>query len=205
VGGVAIAVATFGDDSWRHTAETHALASAETFGVPVVYRHAETLWGARNECLQATDTEHIIYLDADDELEPGYVDAMMRGPEADVRVPHVRYVTPGQPEPQPVMPRVVGHRHHRPCRPQCLRDGNWIVIGAMARTQMVRDVGGWRDYGYEDYDMWLRCHLAGYTIDIAPGAVYRANVNPGSRGRYTAAESLRHHRAVAAANGVPSP
>lgn len=200
--GVTICVATFGDETWVDTAQRMAIPSAGATGATVVHRHAETIWGARNACLAEVTTDHVIYLDADDELEPGYLDAMGRV-AGDVRVPYVRYVTPRQPPRAPIMPRVAGHRHV--CQPVCLTAGNWIVVGAMARTQMMIDVGGWRAFGWEDWDMWLRCHLAGHTITVAPGAVYRAHVHPGSRGRYSRAESLRHHRAVAAANGVPSP
>lgn len=200
--GVTVCVATFGDPSWLDTAQRVAIPSATATGAPVVHRHADTIWDARNACLAEVTTPHVIYLDADDELEPGYLPAMCLA-TGDVRVPHVRYVVPRQPPPAPIMPRVAGHRHT--CQPACLVHGNWIVIGAMASTEMIRDVGGWRAFGWEDWDLWLRCHLAGHTITVAPGAVYRAHVHPGSRGRYSRAESLRHHRAVAAANRIPSP
>jgi glycosyltransferase involved in cell wall biosynthesis len=203
---VTIVVATFGDPSYQQMAETVAVPSARATGCPVVAVHGDSIHGARNAGLAAAETEWVIYLDSDDELEPGYVDAMLAG-RGDVRVPRVRYVTEGEPVPDPRMPKVVGprHRRHVECTQSCLVDGNWIVIGAMARTQLLRDIGGWRDLGWEDWDLWLRCHLAGAVITPAPGAVYRANRRPGSRGGYTPAESLAHHRAVAAANGVPSP
>jgi glycosyltransferase involved in cell wall biosynthesis len=200
---VTICVATFGDQRWRHTAHDTAIRSAEAFGVPVVAVHGTTLHGARNACLDQAQTEFVIYVDGDDLLEPGYITAMAAS-SADVRAPRVRYVTdPGALTPAPVMPRVVGHQHV--CTQACLPEGNWIVVGAQARTQLLRDVGGWRDFGWEDWDLWLRCHLAGARIEPVPDAIYRAHVHPGSRGRYTQAESLAHHRAVAAANGVPSP
>jgi glycosyltransferase involved in cell wall biosynthesis len=198
VAGVTIAVATFGADHWRQVAEQHALPSAYATGAPVVYAHGASIHGARNACLDQVKTEHVIYLDADDELESGYLDAMATV-DADIRVPVVRYVTNPNRLPAPSMPKVVGHHHS--CSAECLPCGNWIVIGAMARTKLLRDVGGWRDFGWEDWDLWLRCHLAGATIKPASGAVYRANVHPNSRGRYTAEESRRHHLAVAEANG----
>jgi glycosyltransferase involved in cell wall biosynthesis len=204
---VSIVVATFGDDSYRTMAEQVAIPSAEATGCPVIPVHGDTIHGARNTGLEQVLTEFVIHLDSDDQLEPGYVDAMLAG-TGDVRVPRVRYVTPGQPEPAPVMPRVVNgrrHRRHPACTQACLVDGNWIVIGAMASTQLLRDIGGWRDYGWEDWDVFLRCHLAGAVILPCPDAIYRANRRANSRGGYTAAESLAHHRAVAAACGVPSP
>jgi glycosyltransferase involved in cell wall biosynthesis len=198
---VTICVATFGDQQWRHTAHDTALRSAETLGVPVVAVHGTTIHGARNACLSQVQTEFVIYIDGDDLLEPGYLDAMAAS-SADVRVPRVRYVTDtSRPLPAPGMPRVVGHHHPHPCTQECLPCGNWIVIGAQVRTQFLRDIGGWRDYGWEDWDLWLRCHLAGARVEPVPDAIYRANVHPGSRGRYGLEESLRHHIAVAEANG----
>jgi glycosyltransferase involved in cell wall biosynthesis len=204
---VSIVVATFGDESYRELAERVAIPSAEATGCPVIPVHGDSIHGARNTGLAQVETPWVIYLDSDDQLEPGYVDAMLAG-TGDVRPPRVRYVTPGQQPPAPVMPKVVNgprHRRHPACTQACLPDGNWIIIGALARTQLLRDIGGWRDLGWEDWDCWLRCHLAGATITPCPDAIYRANRRPNSRGGYTAAESLAHHRAVAAANGVPSP
>jgi glycosyltransferase involved in cell wall biosynthesis len=195
---VTVCVATFGDTSWCRTAEQVALPSARATGAQVVYAHADTLWNARNAALDHVDTTWVVYLDADDELEDGYLNAMDAA-TGDVRVPRVRYVTDPARLPKPVMPRVAGHRHV--CTPACLPCGNWIVIGAQASTQLLRDVGGWRAYGWEDWDLWLRCHLAGAHIQPVPAAIYRAHVHPGSRGRYTQEESLRHHLEVAAANG----
>jgi len=194
---VTICVATFGEQRWRHTAHNVALRSAEKFGVPVVAVHGASIHGARNACLPQVTTEWVIYVDGDDELEPAYLDAMA-AVDGDVRVPYARYVN-GSHVPQPVMPRVAGHRHV--CTQQCLPEGNWIVIGAAVRAGLLREIGGWRAFGWEDWDVWLRCHLAGARIEPAPGAVYRAHVHPGSRGRYSLEESLRHHLAVAAANG----
>jgi glycosyltransferase involved in cell wall biosynthesis len=199
-----IVVATYGDEKWKEIAETTSLPSARSFGVPVVYRHGDTLHGARNACLDAVETEFVIYLDADDELEPGYVEHMTSA-SGDVRVPSVRYQVPGQPSPEARILKVAGHDHPGLCTPSCLRQGNWIIVGAGVRTQLVRDVGGWRDFGYEDYDLWVRCYLAGADIQIVPEAVYRVLVRPGSRGQYSQADAIKHHRAVARANGVDLP
>lgn len=197
---VTVAVATFGDEWWRTLAHTRAIPSAERLGVPVVHAHADTLHDARNAALALVDTPWLITLDADDELEPGYVQAMARG-VADVRAPSVRYVR-GSALVAARMPRVAGHSHA--CVADCLTQGNWLVVGACVRTQLVRDVGGWRDFPvYEDWDVWLRCHLAGATIEAIPEAVYRAHVRPDSRNRGQAhAAKLAAHRAIEAANGL---
>lgn len=208
---VTIAVATFGDERWSETAGRVAVPSAVATGAWVIHCHSrcDSMHTARQACLDAVTTEWIINLDADDELEVGYLQAMMAA-SGDVRVPRVRYVTGQGRESAPVFPKVVWpearHRRHRPCMGECLVDGNWVVIGAMARTQLLRDVGGWRDFAYEDWDMWLRCHLAGAGFEPVPGAVYRAHGRLTGRGlNGDAAAMLAAHRAVAEANGVATP
>jgi GT2 family glycosyltransferase len=200
---VTIAVSTFGSDWWQELACHRAVPSARKQGVPVVCCHADTLQDARNGSLDQVKTEWIIYLDADDELEPGYVETMLSR-TADLRAPMVRYMHNGAGA-MPRMPNVWGHTHQ--CVGECLPFGNWMVIGTMVRADMLRKVGGWHDYPWsEDWDMWLRCYLAGATVEAVPEAIYRAHVNPNSRNRSMShAGRLETHRAIAAANGVPIP
>jgi GT2 family glycosyltransferase len=169
----------------------------------VVYCHADTLQNARNGSLAKVETEWVVYLDADDELDPGYVETLLAG-TADLRAPSVRYVIRGTSN-EARMPNVWAHTHQ--CVGECLPHGNWMVVGTMVRADMVREVGGWHDYPWsEDWDLWLRCYLAGATVEAIPGAVYVAHVQPRSRNRSMGqAGRLATHRAIAAANGVPIP
>jgi glycosyltransferase involved in cell wall biosynthesis len=198
-----VVVATFGDGWWRELATARAVPSADALDVPVVQVHGDTLHGARNTGLDMVDTEWVVFLDADDELEPGYLAAMGRG-SADVRAPAVRYVTGGRPAP-PRMPKVAGHTHQ--CVAACLAWGNWLVVGSAVRAGLVRRVGGWRDFCWsEDWDLWVRCWQVGATIEPVPAAVYRAHVRPGSRNRAPGrVTKLEAHRAIAAANRLPAP
>ena len=197
---VTIVVATFGGDEWRQLAAERAIPSAEAQGVPVVHHHGETLHGARNDALDLVDTEWVLYLDADDELEPGFIDAMSAG-TADVRAPSVRYVRGRRPR-SAWVPMVAGHAHT--CTAECLLEGNWLVVGSLVRAEMIRAVGGWRDFIWsEDWDLWLRCHLAGATIEAIPAAVYKAYVRPQSRNRSAdQATRARVHREILDANGL---
>jgi cellulose synthase/poly-beta-1,6-N-acetylglucosamine synthase-like glycosyltransferase len=180
---VTVCVATFGADTWKLVAE-RAVASAVD-QASVIYVHGETLADARNRALTRVRTQWVVFLDADDELEAGYIDTLHAG-RADVRAPAVRYIQGARCR-EPYVPVVPGHEHG--CGPECLRAGNWIVVGALARTQLVRDVGGWGDEElYEDWALWLRCQLAGATFEAIPDAVYRAHVRVDSRNR---APSLR--------------
>jgi GT2 family glycosyltransferase len=195
---VTIAVGTFGDASWPALAASRAIPSAEQFGCPIVHVHADTLHDARNQALDLVDTEWVIHLDADDELEPGYIDAMAAA-TADLRAPAVRYMQGRVPDPLRI-PKVAGHQHD--CTADCLTEGNWLVIGTAVRADLVRRVGGWRDYAWsEDWDLWVRCWLAGATVEAVPDAIYRAHVRHNSRNR-GASRDIRNacHRAIHEAN-----
>lgn len=175
-----VVVATFGDQSWSELAHQRAIPSAQRLDVPVIHVHGDNLSGARNAGLAVVATEWVCHLDADDELELGYFDHMAAG-TADVRAPSVRYVgqTPGR---RPHVPKVAGHTHA--CTADCLPEGNWLVIGTVARTQLLRDVGGHLEFEWsEDWSLWLRCHLADASIEAIPAAVYRAWVRRKSRNR----------------------
>lgn len=197
---VTIAVGTYGDPSWQRLAERRAIPSGQAQGCRVVHAHADTLHHARNAALAQVTTPWVIHLDADDELEPGYV-AGMATTTGDVRVPMVRYVQHRRPLARPRFPNVAGHTHE--CTGPCLLYGNWIVVGAGARTDLVRGIGGWRDFTWsEDWDVWLRCYLTDATFGRAIQSVYRAHVRPGSRNRAgTGEQHLAVHRAIAEANG----
>lgn len=195
---VTVVVATFGGDEWVDLARSRAIPSAEALGVPVIHSHGDTLSEARNAGLDLVATEWVCHLDADDELEPGYFDAMALS-AADVRAPAVRYV--GWTANRPArMPKVSGHTHN--CVAECLVDGNWLVIGSVARTQLLRDVGGHLEFDWsEDWSLWLRCHLAGASFEAVPRAVYRAHVRRDSRNR-SASPEKRHqvHHQIARAH-----
>lgn len=197
-----VVVATFGSTDWVDLARRRALPSVPD-GVPAVHVHGDTLHEARNTGLAQVDTTWVCHLDADDELEPGYVTAMAAG-TADLRAPSVRYIHHGHPR-RPRVPTVAGHRHH--CSADCLLFGNWLVVGTVAPAELLLRVGGWRDFHWsEDWDLWVRCWQAGATIEAIPQAVYRAHVRPDSRNRAPAhAARLAAHRAIAQANGLPVP
>lgn len=198
-----VVVAVYGNLSYWRPLARRALASAEAqtlAPVQIEYVEGSSLHEARNAGLDRLRTEFAVHLDADDELEQGYLAAMATG-VTDVRVPAVRYIQNGRPR-SPAILNVSGHSHA--CTAACLTAGNWIVVGAAVRTELARVVGGWRDFDWsEDWDLWLRCHLAGATFESLPSAVYRAHVRTNSRNRAPSrAAKLAAHRAIEAANGV---
>ena len=194
---VTVVVGTFGDSWWTRLAHDPAIPSAVT-QAPVIHVHGETLHEARNVALEGVRTPYVVHLDADDELSPGYVAQMTEG-VADIRAPAVQYVYSGHPR-APYVPKVAGHRHD--CNAACLVTGNWIVVGACVRTDLVRAVGGWEPFAWsEDWALWARCWKAGASIEAIPAAVYVAHARPDSRNRGLAREAkdAAHweiHRAV---------
>jgi GT2 family glycosyltransferase len=113
---------------------------------------------------------------------------------ADLRAPVVRYVW-GHSAPPASLPPFPYDRGD-------LTDGNWLVIGTCVRAELVRKVGGWREWAfYEDWDLWQRCWLAGATIEAVPDAVYRAHARTSSRNRSRSRdEKTAMHHAIRRAN-----
>lgn len=203
---IAVAIGTYGDPVWAELAATRAIPSARAQGIPVVHVHSDTLASARNAAIDQVQTEMVICLDADDELEPGYTNAMDLA-AADVRVPRVRYVrSGGRTQAGPIMPRVPGHTHPQ-CVAECLAWGNWIVIGAAIRVDLLRKVGGFEPWPlYEDWAIMVRLWQAGATFEPVPRAIYRAHVRRDSRNRAPGRDArLAAHRAIAEALGLPVP
>ena len=210
---VAVIVVTCGDDKWHELALSRAYpsASAEAHGRPrngVVLRHYNdrSLAQARNSAARETAADWLCFLDADDELEPGYLDAMAQAFMAGaittdwspLLVPAVRYIPDegkiqriadgfevprailGKVEPVPKIP----NRGFWPTLNEC-------VIGTLVRRDLFEAVGGFRaatDDGtpipmYEDWDLWLRCWNSGAQLVYVEEAVYRAHGTPGGNER----------------------
>jgi hypothetical protein len=194
---VTIAIATYGDVSWQQLATDRARPSAEAQDVPVVQVHLfdGTLAEARNAALERVETEFVIFLDADDELSHDYVHWMGTG-TADLRAPAIAQYRYGKLLWPSFMPNVFRHRHQ--CVADCLRYGNWLIIGAAARTEIVRDVGGFEEFAWsEDWQLWAKCWKAGATVEPIHRAVYRAHVSGNGRNHQIGPMTMNSiHRAI---------
>lgn len=172
---VTVVIGTFGEfkGKWQKYVQ-RAWRSVEAQTVrPRVLTHVHdgTLAMARNQGGLNATTEWVIFLDADDELDPLYVESMLAA-TGDVRRPATLGIyEDGRTDDYPVM---------IPRKP--LLDANFIVIGAMVRADMVRTVEGFDEYPMsEDWAFWIKCWLEGAVISDVPDAIYRVNVVPGSR------------------------
>lgn len=136
-----------------------------------------TLAAVRNRGAIHATGDWLLFLDADDELSPGFREAMEAA------------VTKHKNRPMlltPAVSYVYGRERHQPkfWPPGDIRDGNWMVIGTLIRRDLFHEIGGFRDYGWsEDWDLWARAITHGCGFDQVQEAVYIAHVDPKSRNR----------------------
>lgn len=184
---VSIIIPTFGDLAvWGPLADrAQSSAEAQTMPAEIVRVHGETLAQARNTGAARAAGEWLVHLDADDELDPGYVEAMLQG-SAELRQPAMLGVLDGIEDDYPVL---------LPRRPLC--DSNFLCIGTMVSKDLLARVGGFLgEPMLEDWSAWLRCWLEGATIESVPDAVYRVHVRPESRNSGERPEAIRIYNEI---------
>lgn len=159
---VTVVVATYGSAQWRE------LGAATAAAHDAVHVHGDTLAVARNRAARNASTEWLVHLDADDELAPGYVDAIAES-YGDLRAPVLELRYPSRVE----RPDLPGRDIER-MNPCC--------IGTAIRRDTLLALGGWPDFpAWEDWALFLRAARRGATITHVPHAVYRATVRPDGR------------------------
>jgi len=174
---VGVIIATYGNKEHWEKVKEPAWASIEAqTRMPDnwIWHHGLNLQNARNTAaIQMSEMDWFIFLDADDTLDPRYIEKMLEG-TGDIRQPSTLGVWPdGTEDDEPAL---------IPSKP--LVEGNYIVIGAMCRADIFFRVGGFGPEAmFEDWALWLRMEEAGATIGQCPEAVYRISV--GKEGRNT--------------------
>lgn len=182
-----IIIPTFGDLAvWDPLADRAELsAQSQTVSAEVLRVHGETLADARNEGARRAMGDWLVFLDADDELDPGYVEAMLSGSAA-LRQPATLGIVDGVEDDAPVV---------IPRKP--LLEANWLPIGTMVSRELFLRVGGFLDEPMlEDWALWLRCWLEGATIESIPDAVYRVHVRPASRNSGERPDAVRIYNEI---------
>lgn len=179
---VTVIVATYGKSRWRELAYERAVPSAKR-QAPVIQIHGETLAGARNAGAAKARTEWLCFLDADDELAPGYFEAIDAA-EGDLRAPAVQYD-----DAEPVVLEGRDIRTLNPC-----------VIGTVLPHYLFGTAGGfWSERAWEDWSLFRRCWLLGASIVHVPAAVYRVHTD--RNGRNSTVSSPRSlHREITASH-----
>jgi GT2 family glycosyltransferase len=144
----------------------------------MIVRHGgETIAESRNGAAGSAQCDWLCFLDADDELAPGFLGAMQRALEQNPSDGKVL-----------LTPAVQQIRKGRPGKPfffpECTFDtGNWLVIGTLISRDLFHQIGGFREHphGLEDWNLWARAVRAGARVVKVPDAVYRAHINPKSK------------------------
>lgn len=177
-----IVIATYGDSEWERLALQRAAPSTHGQGayeVLVGHDPDGDIASVRNELALKAMGDWLLFLDADDEIAPGYLAAMKRALMQERRAddtpllltPAVSYVHKGKPRPPKFWP-------------ECsLETGNWMVIGTVLERSLFEDVGGFRlfPHGLEDWNFWARCVRAGARPVKVKHAVYLAHWNSKSK------------------------
>lgn len=169
---VSIIVPTFGNfDTWDAVAETAVKSAyAQTVKAEIIRVHEQTLAKARNRGAEQARGKWLIFLDADDELNEEYVEAMLAG-DGNIRQPSTVDFTGGFAH---GVPNLI---------PQTdLLTRNYLVIGSMVTSDLFDKAGGFEEYPIlEDWSFFLSCIANGGKVGQVPKAVYRIHFNEHSR------------------------
>lgn len=169
-----ILICAHGSHGWRDLAWSRAYPSASGQAHTVVrYEPDASLAEVRNAAAEEASTHWLCFLDADDELDFGYVDAMRRhAGENALLAPAVKYVDP----------RRATKPASFPNEPGDMRKVNRCVIGTLIQRSTFFEQGGFSEWPcYEDWDLFLGAHMFGVPIIYVPDAVYKAHVSPSGR------------------------
>jgi glycosyltransferase involved in cell wall biosynthesis len=151
--------------------------TSEPHEVIVEHQPDGTVASARNTAAERATGSHLIFLDADDELDAGYVAAMqhaLTGPDDDAMLtPRVSYIVKGRAQTPKFWPE------------KPLSEGNWMVIGTMLNRERFLRIGGFdsRPHAFEDWSCFARMWKDGCQPVKVPAAIYRAHWMPGSRNK----------------------
>jgi len=139
---------------------------------------------ARNRGIKEAKGKYIVCLDADDILDPLYLEKLLFVIETD---PNISLVSSNM--------RMFGVENSVYCeesyRPLRLLDNNMIVTGAMFRKSAWEAVGGYKQsIGYEDWEFWINLAENGHWGKLFPEAIY--NYRTAVTSRYT--EDQQRHK-----------
>lgn len=190
-----ILICAHGDASWRDLAYSRAYPSAsEQARTRVHYEPDATLAEVRNRAAEDAETLWLCFLDADDELDYGYVDAMRRHAHGDyLLAPAVKYINQKKATAPACLPNEPGD----------MRRVNRCVIGTLIQRSTFMQAGGFKEWPcYEDWDLFLGAHMEGVPIVYVPDAVYKAHVSPGGRNLPSREVATRVYNQIRKRHGV---
>lgn len=164
---VTLIVATFGDSEWMVRGREAGVRAKKYGADEVITVHGLTLAAARNSGAELAKGDWLCFLDADDELAPGYFDAM-RAVE--------------NPKDKLLAPRLKLNDKEIDLTARDIDVMNPCCIGTLVSKEDFFSAGKfWDEPAWEDWSLFRRCHLLGCRVVHVPGAVYLANSSPDGR------------------------
>lgn len=171
---LSVVIASYGDDHWLELADRARKSAEQADEVIMEHWQHGPIEAVRNVAVDRASGDWVCFLDADDELLPGFADAMRaangRGRKR-LLAPAVEYVYPDGPRPIGI-----------PNKAGTMPPLNHCVVATVVSRQLFEDAGGFNEsyWPWSDYELWLRCARRGARVVEVPDAVYRVHVNPGS-------------------------
>lgn len=194
---ITVIVTTFGSAAWEQLAWSRAIPNASEQATTVSLHVAEpvSLGEARNRAVDFHDPQGwLCFMDADDELEPGYIEAMtcvIDHPSVDcteLLAPSLRFFANGLAGPL----ELLEHRdimYLNPC-----------PIGTLIHRSRFEEAGRfWDEPAWEDWALFQRAWLLGSKIVFVSEAVYRSHAD--AKGRNSTVRNPRQlHKTIISGN-----
>lgn len=165
-------------EKYLDEAKNSVINAHETILVP----YTENLCKARNRGVKEATGDYILQLDADDILEPTFIE------ECTPLLEEKTIVATGHSE----FGEVTGeYTVEDDLSLENFKRGNRILGCSVYPLKMWEEVGGYDETleGYEDWDFWLRALEAGYTIKKIDKPLVRIRIHKTSRNK----EAIKNH------------
>jgi glycosyltransferase involved in cell wall biosynthesis len=155
-------------------AATNAKLASLNSSIRVINQENRGLSGARNAGMAVAESDLVLALDCDDEIEPGYLAEtvpVLRQAPPDVAIvfTHTRFGGSAS---------GIGRRYFNPF---VLLFANPLPSCVLLRKQCWQAVGGYDESmreGYEDWEFYMRLALAGFRGIEIPKPLYIYNISP---------------------------
>lgn len=156
------------DDGSTDAETLEALTAISDQGTRVIRQENQGLVAARNTGVRATDAEFFLPLDADDRIEPRFVESLLRpmleNPELGYCYSYARFFDAAE-----------GVWECPVYDPRRLLVENLSTASAIVRREAYDQVGGYSAdmiHGFEDWDFWLALLSVGYHGRLVPEPLF---------------------------------